>query len=224
MKSMEDRMKVKNVLFLSHEINEETPLYGGNSDIVLKKQKAIKEGDSCNTMYWSFPNHIGTHIDAPLHFIDSKFSITDFSPRDFIFSKIEVARIDKVGAGYIIGPHDLAGIKDCDLLLIKTNFEKYRDDKIYWNNSPCLASESAGWLKSKCPSIRAVGIDFISVSNLNNRELGREAHESFLTRDILLIEDMKLENVERTLDSVIVAPLRVQEADGAPCTILGIYK
>jgi len=214
---------MKRVVFLSHVIDENTPLYGGLGDIILKKQKAVERGDSCNTMQWSFPNHTGTHMDAPSHFIGNKRSITDFQPQDFVFSRIELVKISGVKCGYAIGPQDLTSVKDCDFLLIKTDFEKYREHSQYWNDSPYLVPEAAAWLKDKCPSIRALGVDFISISNLNNRELGRQAHRSFLSRDIALVEDMKLKNAHQAPDSIIIAPLRVKSADGAPCTVLGIY-
>jgi len=71
-------------------------------------------------------------------------------------------------------------------------------------------------------SIKAVGIDFISISNLNNRALGKEAHIAFLGNNVLLIEDMKLSCVHSNLKTVIVLPLQVEGADGAPCTVIGI--
>lgn len=209
------------VIFLSHIINEQTPLYGGEKSIILKQIKSIKNGDSCNAMYWSFPNHIGTHVDAPLHFIEGGLSITDFEPKDWIFSKVLLIDVPNVEPGYIIKSEDIKDIKDCDLLLIKTGFEAYRDKETYWQSSPGLHPELASWLKKKCPSIKAVGIDFISISNLSNRDLGRKAHKAFLGNNILLIEDMKLSRIDNALDTVIVSPLRVEGADGAPCTIIG---
>ena len=109
------------------------------------------------------------------------------------------------------------------MLLIKTGFEKYRAEEIYWQNSPGLHPKLAYWLKEKSPSLKAIGIDFISISNLNNRALGRQAHIAFLSKNILLIEDMKLSCVNSNLKTVIVLPLRVEGADGAPCTAIGIY-
>ena len=76
----------KNVIFLSHAINKQTPLYGGKKSIILKRVKSIKKKDSCNTMHWSFPNHIGTHIDVPLHFMERGLSVTDFRPKNWIFT------------------------------------------------------------------------------------------------------------------------------------------
>lgn len=212
----------KEFLILSHTISEETPRYAGEGSISLKQAKSIEKGDSCNTMSWSFSNHTGTHLDAPLHFIEKGLSVSDFKARDWFFNNVSLVEIQDTEPGRIIKKEDLEQVKDCELLLIRTGFEKYRQKNTYWQNSPALDPQIASHLKQNCPSLKAVGIDFISISNLNKRVLGREAHRAFLENNILLIEDMKLSYLEKAPDTVIVAPLLVEKADGAPCTVFGI--
>ena len=86
-----------------------------------------------------------------------------------------------------------------------------------------LLPELAKYFKYNFTNLGAVGIDFISVSSLRHREIGRSAHKSFLKRDILLIEDMSLSvlNSSCKLKEVIALPLRFSNADGAPCTVIG---
>ena len=78
-------------------------------------------------------------------------------------------------------------------------------------------------LRSCFPELRVLGFDSISLSSFAHRKIGREAHKTFLDhhRPILLLEDMDLCMVDNiiTLKQVIVAPLRVDGADGAPCTV-----
>ena len=66
-------------------------------------------------------------------------------------------------------------------------------------------------------------MDLISVSSYSNRNEGRKAHHAFLNSEegepILLIEDMKLD-VFDLISKVIVAPLRIEKADGTPCTVM----
>lgn len=211
------------IIFLSHIINEWTPLYGGEKSITVKKVKSIEKGDSCNKTYWSFPAHTGTHIDAPRHFLDKGRTISNLMPRDLFFKKICLIEVKNTKPGDIINEKDLSYIKDCELLFIKTGFEKHRNKALYWKNSPALDDKLAGWLRKICPSLRALGIDFISISSLKDRKLGRKAHKAFLGDNILLIEDMKLSSLKGSPDSVIIAPLILEEADAAPCTVLGIY-
>ena len=215
-------MKFKKAYFLSHIINEQTPFYAGKKNIVLKNVKSIKNGNGCNMMHWSFSNHAGTHLDAPAHFIEKGLSVTDFKASDWIFDRVSLAEVINTEPGHIIKPEDIKDIEDCQLLLIKTGFEKYRSEEICWRNSPGLHPQLAAYLREKCPSLKGVGVDFISISNLNNRELGREAHIAFLGDNIFLIEDMKLSGLEKAPDSVIVAPLLVEKTDGSPCTVFAM--
>jgi kynurenine formamidase len=70
-------------------------------------------------------------------------------------------------------------------------------------------------------------MDLISVSSYSNRSEGRKAHHAFLNpaegEPVLLIEDMKLD-VFDLIFKVIVAPLRIEKADGAPCTVMAYTK
>lgn len=214
---------MQKVILLSHIINEETPLYSGEKSISIKKVKSIKQGSSCNKTYWSFPAHTGTHLDAPRHFLDKGRAISDFLPGELVFRKVCLLAVRNIKPGCIIGEKDLSSVKDCELLLIKTRFEKHRGRKLYWKNSPCLDDKLAIWLKKACSSIRAVGVDFISISNLKNRVLGRLAHRAFLERGIFLIEDMKLSGLKARPELVIVSPLFVDGAEAAPATVLAVY-
>ena len=215
-------MKFKKAYFLSHTINEQTPLYAGKKDIVFKRDRSIKKGNAYNTMHWSFPNHTGTHLDAPAHFIERGLSVTNFKASDWFFNRVSLVEIINIEPGHIVKPEDIKDISDCQLLLIKTGFEKYRSEEIYWRNSPGLHPQLAGYLREKCPSLKGVGIDFISISNLNNRELGRKAHIAFLGDNIFLIEDVRLSELQEAPDSVIVAPLLVESSDGSPCTVFAM--
>ena len=51
---------------------------------------------------------------------------------------------------------------------------------------------------------------------------GRKAHKTFLNpeKPILLLEDMDLRDIS-TLNKIIVAPLRIANCDGLPCTVFG---
>lgn len=215
--------KKEKTIFMSHVINSRTPLYGGRNNIRLESVRSIEKGDGCNEMFWAFPNHIGTHIDAPSHFMKDGRTISQLSPEDLIFNKVMLVDMQDIRAGHIISSEDMPDIGDGEILLIRTGFEKYREERVYWENSPALYPDLAGWVTRRSPLIRAVGMDFLSVSSLSNREMGRAAHKAFLGKGLLLIEDMKLSGVDKAPDRVTVVPLMVEGADASPCTVFGSY-
>ena len=72
--------------YLSYFIDSSTPLYGGAKDIIIKNKTSIGNGDSSNTMILNIPNHAGTHIDFPLHFIENGKSCNDYKSDFWIFN------------------------------------------------------------------------------------------------------------------------------------------
>jgi kynurenine formamidase len=208
------------ILFLSHILDEKTPIYASKSKVTLERTRQMNKGDVCNEMSWNFTNHAGTHVDAPRHFVKKGKTVDQYPAEGWVFDKVSLVNLHKVKPGEII---TLAGFgklaRDTQLVLIKTGFERYRGQKAFWHNGPGLHPELAAWLKKMCPHIRAVGMDIISVSSIQNRELGRAAHREFLGRDILLIEDMKLSVLKSVPQKVLVAPVRVKDGDAAPCCV-----
>lgn len=212
------------ITFLSHSLGEKTPLYQGRKGVEIRPEGRISDGHSCNSLHVSFPNHSSTHIDAPLHFIPGGRSITDF-PADFwSFEKTAIWDC-AVGPGTLITPvllrlDSIVDLEKVELLLIKTGYERFRAEESYWLASPGLSSSLAVELKRRMPSLRAVGVDFLSISSLLHREEGRAAHREFLSREVILIEDMKLSAIKTAPSRVIVAPLLLEGADGAPATVM----
>lgn len=219
-------------IWLSHALTEAMPSYGDGAKPVITPDKSMAGGDSCNTSRWSFPNHVGTHVDAPRHFFPDGLTITDY-PADFwVFEHPWCAEVPLSEERGLIhaGQVPWGEIPQrTDLLLLKTGFGASYGTERYWSESPGLAPELAARLRSACPALRAVGFDFISVSSWSHRETGRQAHRAFLDPagpPLLLIEDMNLAGLEpgAPLNRVIVAPLRVAEADGSPCTVFAEVK
>jgi len=115
---------------------------------------------------------------------------------------------------------------DTDILLFNSGWGKYRNNKIYSCDNPGIHPEVGIYLREHFPRIRAIGIDWISISPYQDRELGREAHRAFLDQEgknnsVLLIEDMDLSGDLKGLTEVWVSPLRVERVDSAPCTVIG---
>mgnify|MGYP004001460503 CR=1 FL=1 len=217
---------MRNPIYLSHPFSNDTPLYGGVKNIKISQASSIQAGDTANTLNLSFPNHSGTHIDVPYHFFEDGKKLTDYDASFWIFDNpvcVCVCGED----GYIVNYDDVANSinNKTDLLLIRTGYEKFRSVPKYWEKNPGLSVDLAKGLRLKHPNLRAVGMDFISVTSRLNREEGREAHREFLgnhysSDPIVLIEDMSLKKYKNNISQVIILPLIILEADGAPCTAI----
>lgn len=219
------------LVWLSHVIDPFTPIYGGSTeDLSFIPKRSIADGDSCNVAALLFSSHTGTHVDAPFHFYLDGITINQYPPEAFTFNSPCI--LDMVTKeGQLIGSdridvHRVQEKISPDMILIRTGFEQYRDSDVYWKRSPGLSGDFAAQLIDHFPSVRAVGIDCISISSLLHRDEGRKAHRSFLGRGILLFEDISLSEIRINdiLTKVQAFPLRIKGGDGAPCTIIGFIE
>lgn len=213
-------------IWLSHILTNDTPLYGGADNLNIMADKSINAGDSCNTSFIKMPSHAGTHVDSPYHFLANGKRVEQYAPEDWFFNCPQVIFFS-ASPGQLIIPEDIPLPEQLDeatdMLLLCSGFESYRGTDVYWEAGPGLAPELAEFLILKYPKLRAIGMDFISISSLKHRDKGRVAHKAFLERGILLFEDMCLSGIRKDerLEKVIALPLRFANADGAPVTVIG---
>ncbi|MFD3275470.1 cyclase family protein [Aquirufa echingensis] len=205
-------------VYLSHFIDSATPIYGGASgEINIEQIRSIDKGDTSNNLLLKFPAHIGTHIDFPYHFSNDGKKCNDYPPSFWIFDKIGFLNctIDLVEANLDVLPSDI------EILILKTGYGAYRNDEIYWSSQPVIPSRFATIFKNKFSKLRIFGFDLISLTSKLDREEGKLAHINFLiNNDILVLEDMNLENVNKIPKTVIVSPLQINAADGVPCNVI----
>ncbi len=210
--------------FLSFPLSKETPGYGGKTNFTSKSVKSMCSGDSCNQTVLEFDTHLGTHIDAPRHFSESGKTLDEYEPSFWISKNPHILDVNSM-PGEII---ELSQFKDeisqeCDFLIIRTGFEKYRHKEIFWSSNPGFSPESADFLRDWCKEIKYIGFDSISLTSYQHREVGKLAHKAFLDDDhpILIIEDMKVKHLSSKLKSVVISPLIFSGADGSPVTVIG---
>lgn len=222
---------MNNFLILSHTLNEDTPSYGNRDKFIKEIKSSISTGETSNTSSWKFTNnHIGTHIDSPRHFCDKGQPINEIEPDRFVYNKPCLIDIYRNSAQLIdIDDIDFSRIpKETDLILIRTGYEEYRYTDKYWNDNPGLTCKLAKKLREKFPKLKSVGFDFISLTSWKNKQEGKNAHLEFLCPDegfpILIIEDMKLSEINQQINFVVILPLIVYEADGSPVTVLASIK
>ena len=213
--------------FLSHILASPLPVYGGQGSVMIEPVKSLQSGDSANVFRMTMENHWGTHVDAPYHFFDDGRKIIDYPPEFWVFKSPQAIHVD-------LKPSEVLECGDwlntitprTDFLLFQSGWGNRRGEKIYSVENPGIHPEVGLYLRENLPSLRAIGIDWISISPYQNRELGREAHRAFLDQEgknkpVLLIEDMDLSGDLKGLTEVWVSPLRVERVDSAPCTVIG---
>ena len=216
-------------ILLSYKIDDLTPAYGGQEGFLSESLSSIEKGDSANISKWELSNHLGTHIDFPHHFYQNGQTIDNF-PLDFWIFKnktMQILELDLPTDALLIKPEHTATQYvnfDAEFLLLKTGFDKYRNQEKYWKYNLGLSMEISDWIIKNFKKIRIVGLDSISISSWQHRDIGRKAHRKLLNpkNPILIIEDMDLSKVTdyTIFKRIYIAPLMISNSDGTPCTIL----
>ena len=215
--------------YLSHAIKDEIPVYGGRVSLDIDKIKSIAGGDSANIYRFTVESHYGTHIDAPNHFFDKGENAAGYPASFWIFKRPLIVDVTLMPSETLRCGEWTKAIKaETDIVLFRSGWSSMRSGKKYFLENPGIHPEIALYLRKKYPRIRAIGIDWISVSPYEDRALGREAHRAFLDPEgennpICIIEDMDLSGTFKGLSEIYALPLRVQELDSAPCTVVGGY-
>jgi len=216
------------IISLSHKIDSSTPMYGGKKGFEFKIESSISRGDTANTQRWTFPNHLGTHIDTPYHFYQNGKKLDGDPPSFWFFKgeKIQILNVKLPEKKLLIEPTYITNKDisyDAELLILKTGVGKHRNKEKFWKYNPGISQEFAIWIKEKFKKLRVVATDSISVSSWQHRDVGRKVHKILLNpkKPVLIIEDMDLSKIasETVFKMLYIAPITVKGADGGPCTI-----
>jgi kynurenine formamidase len=207
------------------------PRFPGNPPNRIRAQLSLERGDNCNAYEVALFNHNGTHVDLPNHSIAKGRRLQSYEIVDFVFEKPVLIRLD-CDTGQAITPAMLTpfveNLQGRDFLFLKTGFGSRRGSSEYLNN-PYLTNDAAALLR-RLHGLRALGIDFLSVTNPQLQEQGDQVHRILLDdppdrKPIMIVEDLDLskEAVIQRFRRVFVIPLLVEEVDSMPCTVFGEY-
>lgn len=172
-------------------------------------------GSVYNLSRVSMSAHTGTHLDAPLHFIEGG------------------ASVDEVDADLLIGPAfvlDLSAltrhIRVSDLrgrlpagvkrLLVKTRNSDLLGDGVFHEDFLAFTAPAARFLSAS--GVRLLGIDYYSIAPF---EAPAEAHRAFLgAPGSAALENACLKDAREGWYDLVCLPLRIEGGEGSPVRAL----
>ncbi|KGN43898.1 cyclase-like protein 2 [Cucumis sativus] len=206
---------------ITHRYSPETPCWdfqeNGLGQFVWLT-RTMKNGSEANFSQVKLPNHAGTHVDAPGHMFDHYF--------DAGFD------VDTLDLGVLNGPALLVDVpRDANITaevmkslnipkgIIRVLFRTLNTDrklmykKKYDTSYTGFMKDGAKWLVENT-DIKLVGLDYLSVAA--DDDLIPAHLELLESREIILVEGLKLDDVETGLYTVHCLPLRLLGAEGSP--------
>jgi kynurenine formamidase len=165
--------------------------------------------------------HVGTHVDAAIHFVPGGKTITEY-PLEAFSGPGVVLDVRRDGV-VPLGPEELEAarpaIQPGDFVLLWFGYaERYRDAAAYADH-PYLTADAADWLLDR--GIRLLGTDTITPDVPGpHREAGFDfpVHKRLLGRDVLIVENLGtgLSQLAGKRVEVRAAPFAIEGGDASP--------
>ena len=171
----------------------------------------IAHGQQCNLSQISTTAHIGTHMDAPRHYLAGAAGMESMP----IAASIGRARVIEIADPEVIRtselePHHLA---NGERVLFKTsNSGRCWKTDHFQKQYVFIEPEAARYLAGS--GVQTVGVDYLSVGSFE--DTGPETHRILLQAGIWIIEGLNLEHVDPGEYEPVCLPLKIIGGDGAP--------
>lgn len=200
---------------ISVAIHPDLPVWTGDPAVKIIRASSIAAGDAVNVTRLDMGAHTGTHVDAPVHFLDGRRSVEQLD-LDTLIGSAWVAAFDvprEITAADLEAAEIPAGTTR---LLLKT-----RNSRLWAENGATfdedfvgIAADGARWLVER--GVRLVGIDYLGVERYDSVPHGAPVHKTLLGAEIILLEGLNLSTVEPGAYHLICLPVKIQGADGSP--------
>ena len=179
--------------------------------------------DHANVTEIQMVTHVGTHLDAPCHFIIDGPS-AEGVPLDRLYGPGVVWRIDVPPLGIIEVEHLKAAtpsIQRGDIVLISTGWSKHVNSAFY-EEHPSLSVAAAKWLVAQ--GAKVVGVDF-STPDLTVHHRPKDfqwpVHQVLLSEGVLIVEHLtNLDGLEGRSVETMLMGLNIRGSDGMPARIV----
>lgn len=164
------------------------------------KRQELKAGDAIVSLL-AMTTHMGTHIDAPKHFLGQK-----------------ATSVERLAIGKLIGVcrvvETLKNVRKGERILLKTSNSRRKllQKSKFVSDYQSVDLESAKYLAKQ--KIVLLGVDYLGVEAKSAP--GHPVHKALLRAGIVIVEGLDLSAVKPGRYNLVVLPLRIAGADGSP--------
>lgn len=208
------------VLDLTHAFDNGMPVFPGLPDPSFEHIAQVEQDGYAMTRY-SMLNHIGTHVDAPAHQIAGGDTLDEIGLDRLV---TDAVRIDVSGRD----PHgpiplaelqpELERVRAGDIVLFYSDNARNYGSDAYWTGWSYPDADASRALIER--GISAVGFDGPSADPVDSTTF--DLHRIWLSAGRMILENV--DNLDQLPDraQVVVAPMKVARANGAPTRIFAL--
>lgn len=179
-------------------------VYPGDPVPTRKQLQSIERGDLYNLTEFSMCAHNGTHIDAPRHFIKDGKSVSELPLNAF------------VGMTYVAEHSGVVTRSDAVEIIRKATDEDPESAKRILIKGEAEVSIDAAEVFA-ASGILLLGNESQTVGP---QDAPMAVHLALLSREVVLLEGIRLADVDEGVYLLNAAPINLSDTDGAPCRAL----
>lgn len=172
-------------------------------------------------------SHSGTHMDAPVHFIDQAATIDQ---QDLTVCIGPALVVDLTVDGPV-KPNALITIQCLEKyhaqitagsrLLFRTDWHKRYPTEEYRDALPRISVELARWLVDR--KVAMIGVEPPSVADVNNIGELTEVHQVLFKGGVVIVEGLaNLDQISASVVQFIALPMKIAGGDGCPVRAVAI--
>ncbi len=228
---------------LSHTFDEQTIYWPTSAPFVVTKTET-HDKDYYSTREYASGEHVGTHVDAPVHFARGQKGISDIPLTQLIGPavKIDVSQAVKGKPDYLISIEDFkkweaqhGRIAPDTIVLLSTGYGKFWPDFHKYAGStkpqtdkqpdmhfPGLAPTAASWLVDE-RKVKALGIDTMSMDRGQSKDT--ESHKILSANNVPFFENVTdMSELPANNFKIYALPMKIKNGTGAPVRIIAEIK
>jgi arylformamidase len=198
---------------ISVSISPSLPIWPGDPGLTLEQYESMERGAPYNATRISSSVHLGTHVDAPRHFLSDGGTVENL-PLDVLTGPCYVTQlpdgIDAITAE-VLGRTEITS--DMKRVLFGTSNSHYwaKGESEFQTDFVAITEDGAEWLVER--GVQLVGVDYLSVAPYSE---SIPTHRVLLKAGIVVVEGLNLSNVMRGFYDLYCLPLKIAGSDGAP--------
>jgi arylformamidase len=207
------------VVDLTHPFRDGMPVFPGLSAPSFRPIARV-EDDGYAMTDLHLLNHVGTHIDAPAHQIAGGDTLDDIPLDRFVTDALTIDVSSRTPGPLPLAelePH-LGKVRERDVVFLYSDNARNYESEAYWTGWSYPDAEAAQALIEL--GISAIGFDGPSADPVDSTTY--DLHRIWLSAGRMIVENAtNLDQLpERT--QVVIAPLKVEGANGAPVRIYAL--
>ena len=195
---------------ITRPVDETLVTWSGRSRPLHRWEKRLTAGDHCNVSFWQMSAHSGTHMDAPLHFIEGGKSI-DQVPPDVFIGECQV--VDRAALrSSVLDENTAQRYAGAKRLLIKTSHSQLHPDGRYEAHAALMSEQAANVLLAG--GLILIGTDRLSVDDSEGNSFS--LHHRFLGAGCVIVEGLLLCDIREGSFFLSATPLLLTGTEASP--------